>query len=163
ERPEGCGPTGRAFRAGRPYICNDMLNDLVTAPWRPEILRRGFKALAVFPIRVKEEVCGTRTVYSAAPSFLQDKEIALLAEAVSDVSFALDNFARDEARRQADRALRSEKLFSDTMIESTPGVLYFYDATGRFLRWNRNFETVTGYSAEEIGKMHPLDFFKGDE
>ena len=53
----------------------------------------------------------------------------------------------------------SEKLFSDAMIESTPGILYFYDSTGRFLRWNRNFETVSGYSGEQIARMHPRDFF----
>ena len=34
---------------------------------------------------------------------------------------------------------------------------------GRFLRWNQNFETVSGYSAEEIAQMHPLDFFSGDD
>ena len=53
--------------------------------------------------------------------------------------------------------------FSDTMIDSMPGVLYFYDAGGRFLRWNRNFEAVSGYSGEEIERMHPLDFFSKDD
>ncbi len=163
ERPEGCGPSGLAFRAGCPCICNDMLNNPVTAPWRPELIRRGFKACAVFLIRFKNEVCGTLTVYSEEPFFFQDKEIALLEEAAHDVSFALDNFARDEARSQADRSLRSEKMFSDTMIESMPGILYFYDSAGRFLRWNRNFEVVSGYSADEISRMHPLDFFSGEE
>src|SRR5262245_32601347 len=47
----------------------------------------------------------------------------------------------------------------DTMIESLPGIAYFYDGTGKFLRWNRNFEIVSGYSGAEIERMHPLDFF----
>jgi PAS domain S-box-containing protein len=47
------------------------------------------------------------------------------------------------------------------MIESMPGIAYFYDFSGRFLRWNRNFETVSGYSAAEIAGMHPRDFFGG--
>src|SRR5262245_53710199 len=38
DRPEGRGPTGQAFRAGRPVICNDMQNDPITLPWRPELL-----------------------------------------------------------------------------------------------------------------------------
>ena len=58
-----------------------------------------------------------------------------------------------------DAAAQQERLFSTTMIESMPGVLYFYDETGRFLRWNKNFEIVSGYSGEEIARMHPLDFF----
>ncbi|MEO7776499.1 MAG: PAS domain S-box protein [Fibrobacteria bacterium] len=40
-----------------------------------------------------------------------------------------------------------------------PGILYFYDVNGCFLRWNLNFETVSGYSHDEIARMHPLDFF----
>jgi PAS domain S-box-containing protein len=68
----------------------------------------------------------------------------------------------DSLRSKELRAL-SEKKFADTMIESTPGVLYFYDSTGRFLRWNHNFETVTGYSPEEIRTLHPLDLFEGDD
>jgi PAS domain S-box-containing protein len=55
-------------------------------------------------------------------------------------------------------ALR-EKQFSEMMIESMPGAIYFYDDTGRFLRWNRNLELVSGYSAAEIAAMHPLEFF----
>lgn len=66
-------------------------------------------------------------------------------------------------RKLAEAALLREKHISDSIIESLPGVFYFYDESGKFLRWNRNFELVTGYSAEEIAKMHPLDFFCGEE
>ncbi|HEY5760523.1 MAG TPA: PAS domain S-box protein [Steroidobacter sp.] len=64
---------------------------------------------------------------------------------------------------EADSILLSEKLFSDTMVESMPGILYFYDAGGRFLRWNRNFEVVSGYGHDEIAGMHPLDFFAAED
>lgn len=66
-------------------------------------------------------------------------------------------------RKQTEEALRREKEFSDTTIDSLPGVFYHYDGTGKFLRWNKNFETVTGYLREEIALMHPLDFFSGDD
>jgi PAS domain S-box-containing protein len=163
DRPEGSGPSGTAFRTGRPYICNDMLNDPATLPWRAEIERRGFRASAVFPISENGQVRGTLTVYADQQDFFQDEEISLLVEAAGDVSFALDNLARDEESRQAEMAARSEKHFSDTMIESMPGILYFYDQQGRFLRWNRNFEIVSGYSGAEIVRMHPLDLFSGEE
>ncbi|MCW3097417.1 MAG: Phytochrome, two-component sensor histidine kinase [Chthonomonadaceae bacterium] len=50
-----------------------------------------------------------------------------------------------------------------TAIDSLPGIFYVIDIQGRFLLWNSNFERVSGYSAEEIGAMHPLDFFVGDD
>ena len=141
-------------------MCNDTFNDPATLRGaREEVERRRWQAAAAFPIRMEEEVCGTLTVYALGAGFFRDKEIALIGEAASDISFALDNLAREEARRLAEAVAQSEKLFSDTMIESMPGILYFYDDQGRFLRWNRNFETVSGYSSKEIARMHPLDFF----
>ena len=62
-------------------------------------------------------------------------------------------------RRRAEALALSEKRFSDTMIDSMPGVIYFFDQDGNFLRWNRNLERVSGYSTEEIARMRPLEFF----
>ncbi len=161
ERPEGQGPSGTAFRQGRPYICNDLLNDPITLPWREEAKRRNLRASAVFPIRLNDAVCGTLNVYAAEPGFFQDKEVALLKEAAMDISFALENRERDEEQRQTQSDADSERLFMDTMIESMPGILYFYSEQGKFLRWNQNFSTASGYSRAEISQMHPLDFFGG--
>ncbi|HEX7706550.1 MAG TPA: PAS domain S-box protein, partial [Thermoanaerobaculia bacterium] len=72
-------------------------------------------------------------------------------------------FEHDEERWLAEARAASEKSFSGTMIESMPGIAYFYDGQGRFLRWNRNFEVLSGYSAEEVALMHPLDFFAGED
>lgn len=66
--------------------------------------------------------------------------------------------ALDVARRKEEVAT-NERSFSEAMLESMPGVLYFYDHNGKFLRWNRNLEAVSGYSGEELKEMHPLDFF----
>jgi len=55
------------------------------------------------------------------------------------------------------------KTFSESIIDSLPGIFYLFDEKGKFLRWNKNFEEVTGYSGEEISKMSILDFFVGDD
>ncbi|MGN6582063.1 MAG: PAS domain S-box protein [Bordetella sp.] len=159
ERPEGLGASGRAFRSGQPYICNRLLSDPVMSIWRAELQQRGYRAMAVFPIREEGRIAGTLTVYADREDFFQAKEVALLEEAAGNVSFALDNFLREEERRCAQALAESERQFSKTMIDSMPGILYFYNDQGQFLRWNRNFETVSGYSAAEIARMHPRDFF----
>ncbi|RXK54881.1 PAS domain S-box protein [Oleiharenicola lentus] len=161
--PEGHGPAGTAFRGGRPCICNDLEADPAVAHLRGAIERYSLRAGASFPIRERNQVVAVLTVYADEPGFFQDKEIALLAESAADLSFALDNLRREEERRHAEQTLRMERLFSDTMIDSMPGVVYFYDTQGRFLRWNRNFERVSGYSGREIAGMHPLDFFSPEE
>jgi len=66
-------------------------------------------------------------------------------------------------RKKADEALHREKTISDTTIESLPGVFYLFDSQGRFLKWNKNFERVSGYTAEELARMQPPDFFLGED
>jgi PAS domain S-box-containing protein len=75
-----------------------------------------------------------------------------------------DGMATDvTARREAEEALRQERDFSTAALDSLPGVFYVYDEQLRFLRWNRNFEQVLGYSGAEVAGMTPLDFFAGTD
>ena len=67
------------------------------------------------------------------------------------------------ARKRAEDGLMKEKVLSETIISSLPGVFYLFDDQGRFLRWNRNLEEVSGYSAEEFARLSPLDFFEGED
>jgi two-component system, cell cycle sensor histidine kinase and response regulator CckA len=161
--PEGCGPSGTSFREDRTCVCNDILNDPMMVRWREEASRRGFRACAMFPVRIDGLPCAVMNVYGGEPGFFQDKEIELLEEAAMDVSFALENHARAEEYKRTEAIALRERQFSDMMIESMPGILYFYDETGKFLRWNRNFEKVSGYSSGEIATMHPLDFFASED
>lgn len=68
------------------------------------------------------------------------------------------------ARQEAENRVLSEMEFSDTLINSMPGIFYLYRGADRkILRWNKNLETVTGYSAEEISTLDPLSYFPEDE
>jgi len=64
---------------------------------------------------------------------------------------------------RAREALGNQQRFTEIMLESMPGILYFYDSAGKFLRWNPNFEAVSGYTAEQIAGMQPRDFFPSGE
>src|SRR5690606_7980827 len=66
-------------------------------------------------------------------------------------------------RRKTEAIADTERRFASSLIEAMPGIFYLYDERGRFLRWNRNFEVVSGYSADEIRQMHPLDLFPSSD
>ncbi len=66
-------------------------------------------------------------------------------------------------RKQAEVDLLQEKLFSDTLIHAMPGILCVFDEQQRFVRWNRRFEEIGGYTGEEIRGMGPTDFFVGED
>lgn len=76
----------------------------------------------------------------------------------------LSIFIRDiSEQKKAETEISKARDLADKLIDSLPGVFYFFDAAGKFIRWNREFEQVTGYSPDEIAGMHPIDFFAGDE
>jgi PAS domain S-box-containing protein len=62
-------------------------------------------------------------------------------------------------RKLAEEALRKEKEFSQAAIDSLPGLFYLFDDQGHFLRWNKIFENITGYSSEETSNLSPLSLF----
>ena len=66
-------------------------------------------------------------------------------------------------RKLAEENLRKEMNLSEAMLSSLPGIFCVWDETGRFLRWNKNFERVTGYDRDEIVRMDPADFFDDAE
>ena len=65
--------------------------------------------------------------------------------------------------KEAEKQIVAEKKLSDTIINSLPGIFYLYSQTGKFIRWNKNFETVSKYNAADIEQLHPLDLFVGNE
>ncbi len=107
DTPEGRGPTGQALRERRHFVCADIAGDPRVLPWRDEALARGYRSSAAFPIQFGDSVVGVFTVYAAEPGFFNDEVAAVLSEAASEISFALESMDREARRRQAEEDLRS--------------------------------------------------------
>lgn len=60
-------------------------------------------------------------------------------------------------QKDATENVLKEKYLTEALLKSLPGIFYLYDDQGQYLRWNKNLERVTGWSAGEIARMHPLD------
>ncbi len=67
-----------------------------------------------------------------------------------------------QLRKSTEETLR-ERNFSHALLDSLPGIFCLFTQTGKFLRWNNNFEPITEYSSEEIERMSPLDLFVGPD
>ena len=61
------------------------------------------------------------------------------------------------------KSIQQEKHFSDTLINSLPGVYYLVDGSGNFVRWNRNLEVITGYSAKRLHKTSAFSLIHEDD
>ncbi len=94
-----------------------------------------------------------RTIYDRAYILYKDKTAYRMLGAMQDITLL----------KESENKLRLEKAISDSMINSLPGIFYLFNKDGKYLRWNNNLEKVTGYSFEEIEKIHPLDLFDHSE
>ncbi|WP_436343057.1 PAS domain S-box protein [Natronorubrum sp. FCH18a] len=66
---------------------------------------------------------------------------------------------RDISDRKArERELREEKALTESIFEVQPDLLYAYDVDGNLIHWNDRFEQLTGYDADELEGMTPLEF-----
>jgi signal transduction histidine kinase/CHASE3 domain sensor protein len=107
DTPEGQGPTGRALRERRHFVCTDIAGDPQFLPWRDHALARGYRSSAAFPIQFGDSVVGVFTVYASEPGFFDEQIVAVLSEAASEISFALESMDREARRRHAEEDLRS--------------------------------------------------------
>ena len=158
-RPAHPGPSLAALLEDHPYVCNDVATDPSATAWRSRVLSRGWRSVGAFPIRMSDKICAVLAVFANEPKHFRDMEVSLLIEAAANVSFGIDNFVREEARREAERAVRHERDVAAAVINNLPGVLFLYEKNGTLLRWNGNLERVTKYDRDEIVAMQPTDFF----
>jgi PAS domain S-box-containing protein len=157
------GPLERAIRQGAYCYCNDVATDPLMAPYAREALRRNYRASIALPIKKFNKVVGVFTIYSEEAYCFDDDEINLLQEATRNISFTLETLETQQLRRRAEEQRENEKQLSDSIINSLPGVFYLFDRQGRFVRWNRHFSAVSGYSDEEIMEGMPLLYFHPDD
>lgn len=66
-------------------------------------------------------------------------------------------------RKLAEKRLIQQQEFSDSIINSLPGIFYMLDEDGGFIRVNPQFLAVTGYTSRELENMTAADFFEGPD
>jgi PAS domain S-box-containing protein len=78
---------------------------------------------------------------------------------------SIDNLNREVTeRKKVEEQLLAEQIFTDTIINSMPGLFYIFEKDSKqFVRRNENWSKVTGYSEDELDAMSPLDFFKQED
>ena len=152
------GLTGQALLSGACVISNDFLNDPAMVPWRKAARHAGVRASAKFPIRQGGVVIGAINLYAGEPGFFTEDLIATLDEMANDVSFALDNYAREIARRKTVEALREGEERYRQMFQANPHPMWVYDAeTLAFLAVNDAAVAHYGWSHEQFLAMTIAD------
>ncbi|EGW38633.1 PocR ligand-binding domain-containing protein [Desulfosporosinus sp. OT] len=79
---------------------------------------------------------------------------------LQDINTMLEEEIIEKIR--AEDELQKERVFTDAIFNSAPGMIYLYDESSKLVRWNNNHIEMTGYSSEELACISLLDWYKGD-
>ncbi len=66
-------------------------------------------------------------------------------------------------RKKSELLILKEKELSNEIIDSIPGVFLLHDQDRKFIRWNKHFEVISGYTAEEIPLLYTASNFYDEE
>ncbi len=154
DSPSGRGPSGIAMREGRPYWCQDFVNDPITQGWHERARKFGWGASAALPLHRHGQAAGLMTVYASEAHAFDAPAQALLLEMVMDISFALDRFADEGSRQQVEKKLRESEERYRKAFETSPDAVNITRRTdGLYLDVNIGFERLTGWRRDEsVGK-----------
>nr|WP_249794986.1 EAL domain-containing protein [Bradyrhizobium sp. Oc8] len=104
--PEGTGVGGEAFRSQQLCISNDYLNDPRSLAWRDGAARANIGAAAALPLLCNGESVGVLFVTRREAGSLDAQMVSLFERMSANISYALENFARETARQTSERATR---------------------------------------------------------
>lgn len=137
--PFGRSPTGTAIRENHLYWCQDFLNDPVTVPWHERATHAGLAASASLPLHREGLVIGAFTLYSAETNAFDEAARDLLVEMATDISFALDNLARESQRKRANQEIEFKNTILQTQQETSLDALLVVDDNGQIISYNQQF------------------------
>lgn len=100
ESSGGQGLVGTAFRTGRPCITNDYHQNERMRRWSDLAKQFGVAAASAVPIVTGDTSIGVLLFFLDRPHSLDDQAVLLMQRMSENIAFALDNFAREDERKQ---------------------------------------------------------------
>ncbi len=144
------GPMSRMLKSGKCHVINDYRVEPQTSDWSVFANKRGFKSSITIPIKKSGEIEYVLNLYSSIRDIFSQEELVLLEDAAEDISFALEVFAREKLRKQAEEALQLSKENLQVIMDLIPQNVFVKDREGRYLFVNKSFASLYGLEPAEV-------------
>ncbi|MEX1197107.1 MAG: EAL domain-containing protein [Pseudohongiellaceae bacterium] len=131
----GGGISGEAWRTMQPVISNDFLNDPRMNHWRAYAEIYGLQAAAAFPLYQRGTRVALLLFYATEVNAFDPEITRLLVNMADNVSFALDSFASDEDRRQAEQQIRESEARFRSLTNLSSDFYWEQDTKLRFTKY----------------------------
>jgi signal transduction histidine kinase/CheY-like chemotaxis protein len=112
------GPAASSMRDGAPAVSNDIARDPGFF-FKEEAGRRGFRACAVFPLRLGDGARGIYAIYGDRVGFFGAEEVKILGAVADHISLTIERIEIDDERRRLFTALEERSA----QLERSEGLL----------------------------------------
>jgi PAS domain S-box-containing protein len=160
---DGHSPWRPGERDPEPIFVEDI--DRTDEPdWiKTTVRQEGIRGLGFIPLVAKGETIGKFMTYHARPHVFAESEKELAVHIARQVGFSLERARADEARRQAEGALRETEDRFRLMSENAPVMLWVSRPDGGCLHLNRMLRQFWDVADDAVaafdwqGTIHPED------
>ena len=83
------GPTGTAVLDRKQDVVQDVENSTRYAHWGAEVMKRGFRSAAAFPIMLDSDLLGVLTLYGRTPNIFDSQILEMLKAVAGDLAYGL--------------------------------------------------------------------------
>ena len=147
--PEGSGVAGQAFRDRKICVSNDFLNDPRSLPWRGGAKAGQIGAAAALPLIRNGESVGVLLVSRREPHSIDGQIVPMLERVSANISFALDNFEHEAARKSGERVMRRlNRMFG--AISATNEAILRAKTEQELYQWVCDAAVYSGKSAATV-------------
>ena len=123
---------------------------------RTVIDKMGIKSSLVIPLKIDDEV---RFALSLA-KVVEHRQWS--EETIRQTKIVANILAHVLQRKFILQKISIEKEWSEAIMEGMPQLSYVMNSEGRLVRWNKNYQDLVGYSAEELPNKTPRDFLSDE-
>jgi len=168
--PTGMGPTGTAIRESKPIWCQDFQRDPATVAWHERMEKIGCGASASLPLYRKGVAIGSFNLYADVANAFDEAAQNLLVKMAMDISFALDNYDRENKRKETEEEIARLAERLDVATRAAKIGIWDWDVVNNNLIWDDRMFELYGANREEFGGayeawralVHPEDSFEAN-
>lgn len=102
------GPIEKVVNGFDYHVVNDISTE-AGMKWAEFAKENGFLSCITLPVSNSKSVIGVFNIYSSEKHFFDKEEVAMLHEVSGDISFALNNFDKENLRKQVERDLEKSE------------------------------------------------------
>jgi len=116
----------------------------------------GIKSSLIIPLKIDDEVRFALSLGTVVKQKLWSEETIRKTQIIANI------LAHVLQRKSILQKISIEKEWSEAILEGMPQLTYVMNIEGRLVRWNKNYQDLTGYSAEELPNKTPRDFLSDE-